>query len=162
MAVHGDGRYARILRGLTSVQLLILDDWGLESPRLGARRDLCEIIEERYGRRSAILTSQIPSTNGRPSPATRPVPTPSSTTSFTTPIASISPATASGQAQINPKGLTVDPQLAKDFPLVEAHRTADIISDRRTQYSGAERPVPTRQRSESLGIFAWRQHRRAI
>jgi hypothetical protein len=30
MAVHGDGRYARILRGLTSVQLLILDDWGLE------------------------------------------------------------------------------------------------------------------------------------
>jgi hypothetical protein len=27
---RGDGRYARILRGLTGVQLLILDDWGLE------------------------------------------------------------------------------------------------------------------------------------
>jgi DNA replication protein DnaC len=27
---RGDGRYARILRSLTGVQLLILDDWGLE------------------------------------------------------------------------------------------------------------------------------------
>jgi hypothetical protein len=34
-------------------------------------------------------------------------------------------------AQIKPKGLTADPQLAKDFSLVEARRTADIISDRR-------------------------------
>ena len=56
----GDGRYARILRGLTGVQLLILDDWGLEPLDAGARRDLYEILEERYGRRSTILTSQIP------------------------------------------------------------------------------------------------------
>ena len=57
---RGDGRYARILRGLTGVQLLILDDWGLEPLDAGARRDLYEILEERYGRRSTILTSQIP------------------------------------------------------------------------------------------------------
>jgi len=49
---RGDGRYARILRGLTSVQLLILDDWGLEPLDPGAHRDLYEILEERYGRRS--------------------------------------------------------------------------------------------------------------
>ena len=55
----GDGRYARILRSLTGVQLLILDDWGLEPLDAGARRDLYEILEERYGRRSTILTSQI-------------------------------------------------------------------------------------------------------
>jgi DNA replication protein DnaC len=49
-----------ILHGLTGVQLLILDDWGLEPLDAGARRDLYEILEERYGRRSTILTSQIP------------------------------------------------------------------------------------------------------
>jgi DNA replication protein DnaC len=57
---RGDGRYARILRSLTGIQLLILDDWGLEPLDAGARRDLYEILEERYGRRSTILTSQIP------------------------------------------------------------------------------------------------------
>src|ERR1700757_1621671 len=57
---RGDGRYARILRSITGVQLLILDDWGLEPLDAGARRDLYEILEERHGRRSTILTSQIP------------------------------------------------------------------------------------------------------
>jgi len=57
---RGDGRYARIMRTLNSVQLLILDDWGLEALDAGARRDFYEILEERYGRRSTILTSQIP------------------------------------------------------------------------------------------------------
>jgi DNA replication protein DnaC len=57
---RGDGRYARILKSLASVQLLILDDWGLEPLDAGARHDLYEILEDRYGRRSTILTSQIP------------------------------------------------------------------------------------------------------
>ena len=57
---RGDGRYARILRGLAGVQLLILDDWGLEPLDAGARHNLYEILEECYGRRSTILTSQIP------------------------------------------------------------------------------------------------------
>ena len=57
---HGYGRYPRIMRSLNGVQLLILDDWGLEPLDAGARRDLYEILEERYGRRSTILTSQIP------------------------------------------------------------------------------------------------------
>jgi hypothetical protein len=42
------------------VQLLILDDWGLEPLDAAARHDLLEILEERYGRRSTIITSQIP------------------------------------------------------------------------------------------------------
>ena len=57
---RGDGRYPRIMRSLNGVQLLILDDWGLEPLDGSARRDLYEILEERYGRRSTILTSQIP------------------------------------------------------------------------------------------------------
>ena len=43
---RGDGRYARILRSLTGVQLLILDDWGLEPLDAGARHDLYEILED--------------------------------------------------------------------------------------------------------------------
>src|SRR5216684_8568425 len=57
---RGVGRYARIMRNLNGAQLLILDDWGLEPLDAGARRDLYEIFEERYGRRSTLLTSQVP------------------------------------------------------------------------------------------------------
>lgn len=57
---RGDGRYARILRTMGRVELLILDDWGLEPLDAGARHDLLEILEERYGRRSTLITSQIP------------------------------------------------------------------------------------------------------
>src|SRR6266487_3349932 len=57
---RGDGRYARIMRSLNGAQLLILDDWGLDPLDAGARRDLYEILEERYDRRSTILTSQVP------------------------------------------------------------------------------------------------------
>ncbi|RVL71922.1 ATP-binding protein, partial [Sinorhizobium meliloti] len=42
------------------VQLLILDDWGLEPLNEQARHDLLEILEDRYGRRSTIITSQLP------------------------------------------------------------------------------------------------------
>src|SRR5512144_2971650 len=57
---RGDGRYPRVLRALGGVQLLILDDWGLEPLDPQARHDLLEILEERYGRRSTIVTSQLP------------------------------------------------------------------------------------------------------
>jgi len=57
---RGDGRYGRLFRALGGVQLLILDDWGLEPLNAEARHDLLEIVEERYGRRSTILTSQLP------------------------------------------------------------------------------------------------------
>jgi hypothetical protein len=40
------------LRSLTGVQLLILDDRGLEPLDAGARRDLYEILEDRYGIRA--------------------------------------------------------------------------------------------------------------
>src|SRR5437016_1738451 len=57
---RGDGRHLRLLRALGGVQLLILDDWGLEPLDAAARHDFLEILEERYGRRSTIITSQIP------------------------------------------------------------------------------------------------------
>ncbi len=60
---RADGRHRRMLRSLTSPQLLILDDSGLEPLDDGARHDLLEILEDRYGRRSTIVTSQVPVDN---------------------------------------------------------------------------------------------------
>jgi DNA replication protein DnaC len=57
---RGDGRHQRMLRVLGRVDLLILDDWGLEPLDAAARHDLLEILEDRYGCRSTIVTSQLP------------------------------------------------------------------------------------------------------
>lgn len=57
---RGDGRHARLIRTLSRVDVLILDDWGLQPLDAQARHDLLEIVEERYGRRSTIVTSQPP------------------------------------------------------------------------------------------------------
>ncbi len=57
---RGDGRYARLMRALGGVKLLILDDWGLEPLGAEQRHDLLEIVEDRCGRGAMLLTSQIP------------------------------------------------------------------------------------------------------
>ena len=57
---RGDGRYAKLLRALARVDLLILDDWGPEQLNAEQRRDLLEIVEDRYDARSIIITSQLP------------------------------------------------------------------------------------------------------
>jgi DNA replication protein DnaC len=49
-----------MLKALARVDLLILDDWGPEKLDDDQRRDLLEIVEDRYERRSTIVTSQIP------------------------------------------------------------------------------------------------------
>jgi DNA replication protein DnaC len=58
--VHADGTYPRFLAKVAKVDVLILDDWGLVPLGETERRDLLEIIEDRYGNRSTILTSQLP------------------------------------------------------------------------------------------------------
>ncbi len=57
---RGDGRHPRLLRNLGRADLLILDDWGLEPLDAAARHDLLEILQERYGRHSTMITSQLP------------------------------------------------------------------------------------------------------
>jgi hypothetical protein len=55
---HGDGRFARLFRTLIKTDLLILDDWGPDRLTASQRRDLMEIIEDRYGDRHhlAVIT----------------------------------------------------------------------------------------------------------
>jgi len=57
---HGDGRFPRVFRTLTKTQLLILDDWGPDRLNASQRRDLMEIVEDRYGTGSTLITSQLP------------------------------------------------------------------------------------------------------
>jgi DNA replication protein DnaC len=57
---HGDGRFPRLFRSLTKCDLLILDDWGPDRLNAGQRRDLMEIVEDRYGAGSTLITSQLP------------------------------------------------------------------------------------------------------
>ncbi len=57
---RGDGRYARMLKNLARVQLLILDDWAITPLTAEQRRDLLEIVDDRHGRTSTIVTSQVP------------------------------------------------------------------------------------------------------
>ena len=56
----GDGRYPSLLAGLQRVDLLILDDWGLAPLTDTGRRDLLEILDDRYQTRSTLITSQLP------------------------------------------------------------------------------------------------------
>lgn len=55
----GDGRYTRLLTALAKKDLLVLDDWGLAPLTDEQRRDLLEIVEDRHGRRSTVIASQV-------------------------------------------------------------------------------------------------------
>jgi len=55
-----DGSYGRLLTSLAKTQLVIIDDWGLAPLGDRERRDLLEVIEDRYGRKATLITSQLP------------------------------------------------------------------------------------------------------
>ncbi len=57
---RGDGRYRKLLGQLARFDLLVLDDFGLAAFTDHNRRDLLEILEDRYERRSTLVTSQFP------------------------------------------------------------------------------------------------------
>jgi DNA replication protein DnaC len=56
----GDGSYAVLLHKIAKTDLLVIDDWGLAPLTDGERRDLFEIVEDRHGIRSTLITSQYP------------------------------------------------------------------------------------------------------
>ena len=56
---RADGRYPRLFRALTKAGLLILDDWGPETLTADQRRDLLEIVEDRYQSAATLITSQL-------------------------------------------------------------------------------------------------------
>jgi DNA replication protein DnaC len=57
---RGDGNYSKLLIKLAKTDLLVVDDWGLSSLTDAERRDFLEVMEDRHGIRSTVITSQYP------------------------------------------------------------------------------------------------------
>jgi len=55
-----DGSYHKQLKQLAKIQLLIIDDWGLEPLKPAHRNDLLEILDDRHGNTSTLIISQLP------------------------------------------------------------------------------------------------------
>jgi len=58
--MKADGSYLREISRIEKQDLLILDDFGLQPLDNQNRAALMELIEDRHGRRSTIITSQLP------------------------------------------------------------------------------------------------------
>jgi DNA replication protein DnaC len=56
----GDGSYTRRLSLIARCDLLVLDDWGIAPFTDEQRRDMLEILDDRYGRRSTLVAAQVP------------------------------------------------------------------------------------------------------
>lgn len=57
---RGDGRYMRVMDRLSKTDVLILDDWGIVGLTDSERTEVLDILEDRHGRRSTIIASQLP------------------------------------------------------------------------------------------------------
>ena len=58
---RGDGRYPKLMNSLAKADLIVIDDWGLCKITDAQQRDFLEILEDRHGIHSTLITSQIPS-----------------------------------------------------------------------------------------------------
>jgi DNA replication protein DnaC len=57
---HADGSLGRMLVRLAQIDVLLLDDFAMAPLKDSERRDFLEVCDDRYQRRSMILTSQMP------------------------------------------------------------------------------------------------------
>ncbi len=57
---RADGTYDKIMRSLLKTDVLLLDDLGLNPISTEGRRELLELLDDRHGRKSTIVTSQLP------------------------------------------------------------------------------------------------------
>lgn len=55
-----DGSYQKLLVRLAKIQVVLIDDWGLEKLTTAHRNDLLEIMDDRHGSTSTIMISQLP------------------------------------------------------------------------------------------------------
>ncbi len=57
---HADGSYMRLTDRLSKTDLLIIDDWGMETLKAVEYRDFLEILDDRQSKGSTLITSQFP------------------------------------------------------------------------------------------------------
>jgi DNA replication protein DnaC len=56
---RADGSLQELLKRISRTDVLVVDDWAMHPMNENERRDFLEISEDRYQRRSTILTSQF-------------------------------------------------------------------------------------------------------
>jgi DNA replication protein DnaC len=57
---RADGSYPRLLARVARIDVLVLDDFAIAPVTDLERRDLLEVLEDRYGVRSTVISSQLP------------------------------------------------------------------------------------------------------
>jgi len=57
---QADGSYPRFMNGLAKIDLIIMDDFGMDALSRADRHDLLEIVEDRQGKKSTVITAQLP------------------------------------------------------------------------------------------------------
>ncbi len=57
---HADGSYPKLLDAFSRIQLLVLDDWLRDPLTRSQSQDLLEILDDRYGRTSTLVATQVP------------------------------------------------------------------------------------------------------
>ena len=57
---HGDGSFARRMVQLAKLDLLVIDDFAISPMGAPERNDLLEVLDDRVGLRSTLITSQLP------------------------------------------------------------------------------------------------------
>ena len=60
---RADGTYAATLARLAKLDVLVLDDFLIGPLKDQERRDLVEVLEDRYGKSSTVVTTQVPTKN---------------------------------------------------------------------------------------------------
>ena len=60
VTARGEGRLPKLLATIERTRLLIIDDWGPEPLSAEQRRDLLEIVDDRYDKGSLLITTQVP------------------------------------------------------------------------------------------------------
>ena len=57
---HGDGSFARRLAQLAKLDVLVIDDFAISPMGASERNDLLEVLDDRVGTKSTLITSQLP------------------------------------------------------------------------------------------------------
>lgn len=57
---RADGSYPRLLARIARIDVLVIDDFAIAPVTESERRDLLEVLEDRYSERATVITSQLP------------------------------------------------------------------------------------------------------
>jgi DNA replication protein DnaC len=63
LAANADGTLSKLIRRLGKLDLLVIDDLGMEVAKRNQYRDFLELIDERHARKATLITSQYPPEN---------------------------------------------------------------------------------------------------